>query len=167
MAEFIVFNRIETVNTDSYRKDFIELETILNSEEIYKLTSTLKGKGLSGHYELTTKNGDVFWISEKTYLDIKKRLCGMGCKQDTQIVEPVSEPEPIVKVSKNGWLKLRIEKLNLPIRVKNSCIANRISTLNDLVSHTERQLLTMNGFGRVSVNNIKNYLSEHNLKLAE
>lgn len=57
--------------------------------------------------------------------------------------------------------EIRIEDLNLSIRVKNACIAMGIKTTDELAQRGITELLNMRNFGRKSFFELKNYIENN------
>jgi hypothetical protein len=60
-----------------------------------------------------------------------------------------------------------LEKLDLPNHILNKLHNHGLSTINDIVVHCEREILTIEGIGQKSLNVIKGLLSEHGFSIAE
>jgi hypothetical protein len=65
----------------------------------------------------------------------------------------------------NKNLNIKIEDLELSIRVMNALIQNDIKTVGDLVQKTRDELIRIPNFGRKSLNEIKEVLSSMSLEL--
>jgi len=59
----------------------------------------------------------------------------------------------------------KIEDMNLTLRTFNCLKAVKVNTVDELINHTEHELLTIQNFGRKSLNEIKEKLKEMNLSL--
>ena len=65
----------------------------------------------------------------------------------------------------NKNLNIKIEDLELSIRVMNALIQNDIKTVGDLVQKTRDELIRIPNFGRKSLNEIKEVLGSMSLEL--
>lgn len=74
-----------------------------------------------------------------------------------QCVEP--------KESDNRVLDRPIESLNLSVRSGNCLASDRVATVRELCSRTERDLLRIRGFGKTGLREVKRKLAELNLYL--
>jgi DNA-directed RNA polymerase subunit alpha len=79
--------------------------------------------------------------------------------------EPVAEAQPIEEAALNENLFRSVDELELSVRSAN-CLQNaNIKTIGDLVQKTEAEMLKTKNFGRKSLKEIKEILSEMGLSL--
>jgi len=79
--------------------------------------------------------------------------------------EPVEEEKPVETIKVNENLNRRVEELELSVRSAN-CLQNaNIKYIGELVQKTEAEMLKTKNFGRKSLNEIKEILSEMGLGL--
>ncbi len=64
-------------------------------------------------------------------------------------------------------LSMPVDELDIPPRAWMCFMMEHIITIGDLVEQSERDLLKIKNFGRISLSLVKKRLSEHNLKLRE
>jgi len=77
-----------------------------------------------------------------------------------EVEEVVEERPPYYDL-----LNTQISELNLPARAEN-CLRNaKIQYVGELVQRTERSMIDIKNFGKKSLTDIKNALTERNLKL--
>jgi DNA-directed RNA polymerase subunit alpha len=79
--------------------------------------------------------------------------------------EPVAEAQPVEEATLNENLFRSVDELELSVRSAN-CLQNaNIKTIGDLVQKTEAEMLKTKNFGRKSLKEIKEILSEMGLSL--
>lgn len=85
---------------------------------------------------------------------------------------PQEEPEPIPEVRHLGEAELPESKLSMPLSVLElnaraaHCLeAEGVKTVRDLLSRSEKELLAMRNFGRVTLDEVAEKLEEHNLEV--
>ena len=78
--------------------------------------------------------------------------------QDMEIVEEEKIDEEVMRI--RNLLKMRVDELELSVRSSNCLRAANIITLEDLVRKTEGEMLKYRNFGRKSLNELNNILSE-------
>lgn len=79
--------------------------------------------------------------------------------------EPIEEEKPVETIKVNENLNRRVEELELSVRSAN-CLQNaNIKYIGELVQKTEAEMLKTKNFGRKSLNEIKEILSEMGLGL--
>ena len=84
---------------------------------------------------------------------------------DETYVEPVEEVNE-EELQREKWLSKPVaEELELSVRSANCLEAAKITTIRDLVIKTEQEMLKFRNFGRKSLNEIKDILSEMGLSL--
>lgn len=182
MNNFICFIRIENVRTGGYMPlTSKECETIVRKDDISKIIHVPFSAGDTfnpGHsegYELHTKSGDIFEISERTFNNFKNLIFTESMNRLVAEKRSVcnratttTDNEESVKDSKDiTFLQRKIVDCNLSVRVISSCKCYGIETVADLINTSEKQLLMSRGFGKRSIGEIKDFLSEYNLKLKD
>ena len=83
---------------------------------------------------------------------------------DETYVEPVEEIDE-EELQREKWLSKPVAELELSVRSANCLEAATITTIRDLVVKTEQEMLKFRNFGRKSLNEIKDILSEMGLSL--
>ena len=83
---------------------------------------------------------------------------------DETYVEPVEEVDE-EELQREKWLSKPVAELELSVRSSNCLEAAKITTIRDLVVKTEPEMLKFRNFGRKSLNEIKDILSEMGLSL--
>ena len=83
---------------------------------------------------------------------------------DETYVEPVEEVDE-EELQREKWLSKPVAELELSVRSANCLEAAEITTIRDLVVKTEPEMLKFRNFGRKSLNEIKDILSEMGLSL--
>lgn len=78
--------------------------------------------------------------------------------QEMEIVEEEKIDEEVMRI--RNLLKMRVDELELSVRSSNCLRAANIVTLEDLVRKTEGEMLKYRNFGRKSLNELNNILSE-------
>lgn len=79
-------------------------------------------------------------------------------EQEMEIAEEEKVDEEILRI--RNLLKMRVDELELSVRSSNCLHAANIVTLEDLVHKTESEMLRYRNFGRKSLNELNNILSE-------
>jgi DNA-directed RNA polymerase subunit alpha len=79
-------------------------------------------------------------------------------EQEMEIAEEEKVDEEILRI--RNLLKMRVDELELSVRSSNCLHAANIVTLEDLVRKTESEMLRYRNFGRKSLNELNNILSE-------
>jgi len=62
-------------------------------------------------------------------------------------------------------LEMSLAELDLSVRATNCLESEGITTVRDLISRSEDQLLTVRNFGETTLREVKNKLSDHGLSL--
>ena len=83
---------------------------------------------------------------------------------DETYVEPVEEVDE-EELQREQWLSKPVAELELSVRSANCLEAAKITTIRELVVKTEQEMLKFRNFGRKSLNEIKDILSEMGLSL--
>jgi len=78
--------------------------------------------------------------------------------QELEIVEEEKVDEEVMRI--RNLLKMRVDELELSVRSSNCLHAANIVTLEDLVRKTEQEMLKYRNFGRKSLNELNQILSE-------
>jgi DNA-directed RNA polymerase alpha subunit len=79
---------------------------------------------------------------------------------------PPQDVDVIAKVKSLQARRIRLEELELSIRVFHALKQQDIETLGDVCKYSEAELLRYPNFGRKSLNELKEILSFHGLSLA-
>lgn len=79
-------------------------------------------------------------------------------EQEMEIAEEEKVDEEILRI--RNLLKMRVDELELSVRSSNCLHAANIVTLEDLVHKSESEMLRYRNFGRKSLNELNNILSE-------
>jgi DNA-directed RNA polymerase alpha subunit len=61
---------------------------------------------------------------------------------------------------------IRVDKLDLPVRIANALRDENLETLDDVCKYREAELLRIPNFGRKSLNELKGILQDHGLSLS-
>ncbi len=85
---------------------------------------------------------------------------------DATVIEQVAPPRPAVPPGSEAILAKPVSELELSVRARRCLQRLNISTLGDLIQHTEHDLLSTRNFGVTSLNEIKARLADHGLSLA-
>jgi DNA-directed RNA polymerase subunit alpha len=78
--------------------------------------------------------------------------------QEIEMAEEEKVDEEVLRI--RNLLKMRVDELELSVRSSNCLRAANIITLEDLVRKTESEMLRYRNFGRKSLNELNNILSE-------
>jgi DNA-directed RNA polymerase alpha subunit len=129
-----------------------------------------------GHIELIHKQrielrDFVVERVEKENEELKKVLIKLTDALATQLERPVDMPSPTndYAISYMKMVKarrIRLEGLELSIRVFHALQNENLETLGDVCKYSEAELLRIPNFGRKSLNELKEILSFHGLSLA-
>ncbi|MFQ5646240.1 MAG: DNA-directed RNA polymerase subunit alpha [bacterium] len=96
---------------------------------------------------------------------ILKENCNVfaGDEEEPEIIETVEEEKDTLASRMEENLSKNVNELELSVRAAN-CLKNaNIKTIRDLVQKTEAEMLRTKNFGRKSLNEIKELISEMNL----
>jgi DNA-directed RNA polymerase alpha subunit len=114
-------------------------------------------------------------LAELNLLAKEDILLAMGTLQAAKIkldsiylktVECESITEEGIRSMSLSMSKLHIEGLDLSVRTINSLLRGNITTVGELVSHNERELLVLRNFGPLSLRETKEKLRSLGLSLA-
>jgi DNA-directed RNA polymerase subunit alpha len=126
--------------------------------------------------------GDLARISESELLgyknfgetslkEIKDMLVVKGLRLGQAIEEGVAQPYgteiPLIKGANEGALAIPVEQLVLSIRARKALESLKVTTLGQLATKTEAELLACKNFGQTSLNEIRQRLAENGLRLRE
>lgn len=90
---------------------------------------------------------------------LKDHLSVFGhAEQEMEIAEEEKVDEEVLRI--RNLLNMRVDELELSVRSSNCLHAANIVTLEDLVRKTESEMLRYRNFGRKSLNELNNILSE-------
>jgi DNA-directed RNA polymerase subunit alpha len=87
--------------------------------------------------------------------------------EETAVMEGVTEeaPKSAVDEELKGKLEVGVQELQLSVRATNCLESASISTVGELVKHTEADLLKVRSFGKTSLREVKRKLSEMGMSL--
>ena len=83
---------------------------------------------------------------------------------DEHYVEPIEVVDE-EKIQRDKYLSKPVAELELSVRSANCLEASQITTIRDLVVHTEQEMLKQRNFGKKSLIEIREILSEMGLHL--
>jgi DNA-directed RNA polymerase subunit alpha len=90
------------------------------------------------------------------------------CPECGSLLIVVGPDKPDVKPVDTEFLKKRIDAIDWGphrVRITNACKNDGLETIADLMQRSETRLLSTPNFGRISLNRMKEILSEHGLIL--
>ena len=107
-------------------------------------------------------------FGETSLIEIREILASKGLRlgqlaADRQIPEPIDTSE--LSADEQALLGRPISELNLSVRARKCMIRLGINTIGELVRKTGDQLLECKNFGVTSLNEVREKLTVHNLKL--
>jgi DNA-directed RNA polymerase subunit alpha len=117
---------------------------------------------------LSSKNfGETSLTEIKAMMEAKSLRLGMAIENGEAggfkvAVEPVDEP---ISPEERAKLAMPITELNLSVRARKCMNKLGITTVGELIAHTQDQLLECKNFGVTSLNEVRDKLSELGLKL--
>ena len=116
---------------------------------------------------LASKNfGETSLAEIKEMMTSKGVRLGMALEGGDHIVSgPIHEPIEELSQEEKALLAKSISELSLSVRARKCMTKLGISTVGDLISHTGDELLECKNFGVTSLNEVRDRLSELNLKL--
>lgn len=102
------------------------------------------------------------------YLSSGERLFNLNFDLDSDVkIENIKEKNDDTtqrEINTNPYLFLTIDFLNLSPKINSSLRDLNISYLGDLIQYNEKQLLRLQGFGKTSLDALKEKLSKYSLK---
>ncbi|MBX7169041.1 MAG: tetratricopeptide repeat protein [Pirellulales bacterium] len=113
---------------------------------------------------LASKNfGETSLVEIKEMLATKGLQLGQFADQRPKF-EPIVEPQSL-SADEQAMLSRPIADLNLSVRARKCMVRLGISTIGELVRHTGDELLECKNFGVTSLNEVREKLTSHNLRL--
>jgi DNA-directed RNA polymerase subunit alpha len=103
-------------------------------------------------------------VDGKQIIERAASILQMQLSSFVNLSEVVKKVEPVKENKKNKFSD-SVEKLDLTVRSNNCLKAERIMLIGDLVTKTEQELLKTPNFGKKSLAEIKEVLTQHNLSL--
>lgn len=143
-------------------------EMLINDRSVKETSKTLKlpltrVKQLYPHAakllcaRLDSLNGELNATKE---IEQENKLLKEKLKQFEERKEQLDAlPDEIKKI-----LTIKIEDIDFPKRVVNSCMIEKIITIGDLVKLSRRQFLSMRNMGRTSLSEVEDFLLSKNLR---
>ena len=134
------------------------------SKEVKELVKTLESKGYFYKGMITKKPEIVEEIGQSLKTDplaLKKYINYLSeNKTSQQSLSPTSE--------KNSFsLETELADLGFSMRASNVFLENQISTLGQLISYSEEDLMYMTNFGNTTLNEVVEKLKNYGLKLPD
>lgn len=113
---------------------------------------------------LSSKN-----FGETSLVEIREMLASKGLYLG-QLIDQVREPDPPLDLSgmtpdQQAVLDRPISELNLSVRARKCMVRLGINTIGELIRKTGDDLLESKNFGVTSLNEVREKLTRHNLKL--
>lgn len=116
----------------------------------------------------------TYLINEVDNLEIKKNLLSKEVEFLTKTLDKIKKENEVVllnneikdSLSKIDILSIRIEELDLSVRLFNCLKAAKVNTLMDVISLRAIDLLRFRNFGSKSILELEKLLDKHKLKLA-
>lgn len=189
MNNFICFTRIENVRTGGYMPlTPKECETIVRKDDISKIIHVPFSAGDTfnpGHsegYELHTKSGDIFKISERMFNNFKnliftesmnrlvaekRSVCNRATTTSPSEQIAPEDDSPTEKSKPQTLFERRLVDLDFSVRSLCCFKAMGLETVGDLVNMTKQELLRTRNFGKRSLEEVEDFLSKYNLKLKD
>jgi DNA-directed RNA polymerase subunit alpha len=117
---------------------------------------------------LNYKNfGETSLKEIKDMLTSKGLHLGQAQEGEEGRAAPVAPPEPRPKGPNGGVLATRIEQIEFSVRVRRALDSLKVTTLGQLITKTEAELLACKNFGQTSLNEVRQRLAEYGLQLRE
>ncbi len=104
---------------------------------------------------------DSLYLSAKILRDYYDRMVKFE-KEPEYIEEETIDPE-LLKMEK--LLNMKVEELEISIRVANCLAAGKIKTIGELVAKSETEMLRYRNFGKKSLDEVKTLLEKYDLAL--
>ena len=82
-------------------------------------------------------------------------------------LHPARLDAPAAKAASEGVLATPVEQIEFSVRARKALESLRVTTLGQLVTKTEADLLACKNFGQTSLNEVRQRLSEYGLRLRE
>jgi len=112
---------------------------------------------------LSSKN-----FGETSLVEIKEMLASKGLQLGQLAAErratEVFEPE-VLSADEQAMLNRPVSELNLSVRARKCMVRLGINTIGELIRHTGDELLECKNFGVTSLNEVREKLAQHGLKL--
>jgi DNA-directed RNA polymerase subunit alpha len=110
-------------------------------------------------------------FGETSLKEIKDMLTGKGLRLGQALEETDLPPSRLdvlaAKARNEGILATPVEQIEFSVRARKAMESLKITTLGQLVSKTEADLLACKNFGQTSLNEIRQRLAEYGLRLRE
>ncbi|MFA6134297.1 MAG: DNA-directed RNA polymerase subunit alpha C-terminal domain-containing protein [Phycisphaerae bacterium] len=103
----------------------------------------------------------------KDMLTAKNLRLGQALEESADAAAPISSEIPLIKSGNEGVLATPVEQLELSIRARKALEGLKITTLGQLASKSEPELLACKNFGQTSLNEIRQRLTENGLRLRD
>lgn len=181
MNNFICFTRIENVRSGQCLPLMpVECETIIRKDDIAKIIHVPYSAGDTfnpGHnegYELHTKSGDIFKISEWTFNDFKNLIITEKLNRVAEetlsvcgrytTASPSEQTAPKDDAKADPVLSIKIPQLGLSVRVLSCLKSIGVETLGDITEKRKIDLIKIRGFGKHCLEETEKVLEKYNLK---
>lgn len=123
-----------------------------------KLTIAIETDGTVSPREALTRAGEILVKQFDVFTDAK------NAKKEE---EKVDEPEEEVEEEVDETQAMIVQELNLSTRTSNALDKAKIRTVGDLISRTEGELLSLEGFGETALKEIKSAIKKLEVDLKE
>lgn len=123
-----------------------------------KLTIAIETDGTVSPREALTRAGEILVKQFDVFTDAK------NAKKEEEKVE---EPEEEVEEEVDETQAMIVQELNLSTRTSNALDKAKIRTVGDLISRTEGELLSLEGFGETALKEIKSAIKKLEVDLKE
>jgi DNA-directed RNA polymerase subunit alpha len=110
-------------------------------------------------------------FGETSLKEIKDMLAAKGLRLGQALEEgelhPVRLDAPAAKAAAEGVLATPVAQIEFSVRARKALESLKVTTLAQLVTKTEADLLACKNFGQTSLNEVRQRLSEYGLRLRE
>ncbi len=110
-------------------------------------------------------------FGETSLKEIKDMLAAKGLRLGQALEEdqlhPVRIDAPAAKAAAEGVLATPVDQIEFSVRARKALESLKVTTLGQLVTKTEADLLACKNFGQTSLNEVRQRLSEYGLRLRE
>jgi len=115
---------------------------------------------------LAYKNfGETSLMEIKDMLTAKGLRLGQALEEGSDLADLASPSQP--SVSNDGVLATQLGHIEFSIRVRRALESLKITTLGELISKTDADLLACKNFGQTSLNEVRQRLAEYGFSLRE
>lgn len=120
------------------------------------------GTKICGAFEAHNDITTILETNQNLFLEKQKAL-----KEINKLQKKIKKLENILGIKTKTFIPETIEDLGLPIRTENCLDSKRVTTVKELCSLSQKELLQIRGFGKTCLRITKDRLSDLGLKLKD